>query len=366
MNNGFSNPQVPETKKLSILSIVSMVGSMVFVVAAALMILLPSYNMSMNALARSNLNMMSESEKNITMGSLIMPMNTEQGSSSKNVTEVYGNLSSYDVTVIGKSGSNFMNSYSYLSKNRSQLNSASEAVLDKGLAFVIGATAASFGLIVVVLFVVLGKIRQASGGGRMIALIFSLIGMLISLGYMICGIIYFSQLDDWARNGIIGSQYSSLGISVSVGVGPILMVVFSVITFVFCIIGYNAKQVFRSPYAANPTSPFGGFKPMPQQTYNVGYQTTPQQTYNGGYQPMPQQPFQGEYQPMPQQPFQGEYQPMPQQPFLSEYQPMPQQPFLGEYQPAADQSAFQPDPTPSVQPSSADSDAGQSVNGDNP
>ena len=322
-----------QKRSLSAASIVSMIGAMLFAIAAACMIFLPTISVS---------KIPSENEK--YTGVFISPysvINASLTSSSINnlndIKDKVGNSSVMDVSIIGTSGKSFMDNKKELDKSFEQAQGGSEKselydtfkkAYDNNNFQVIFASVAFFGVIACALFVVLGKALQMTNGGRILGVVFSLIGTFIALGYLIFTLINMGELNKFFENmGLRGYKDR-----VSIGAGPILMASFAAVSFIFCLIG-NGKSAYKlAPPPANiynPNSTYNG--------YNDGFNTNntaqppvqPQQPYNsynpGGYA-QPQNPYAPPVQ--QQNPYAVPVQ--PQNPYAYPVQPQPARPVSGE------------------------------------
>ncbi len=191
------NETITTKKKLSGLSIVSMIGAMIFAIAAALMFLLP-------------------------------------------VNSSGTTMSTLELSVIGENGSGFMKNIAPF------LGTAPESektFWNLYLVEVIAATVAFFGLIATAVMIILGKALQFKKGGRVLAMIFSLLGVIIAGAYLVVTILYMAE-GNKLYNG-----------NTNVGIGPILMASFAVVAFIFCCFGMGEKSAFKTVKPVNKYDP---------------------------------------------------------------------------------------------------------------
>ena len=223
--NGIATPK----KKLSGAAIVSMLFGILFAIAAACMVLLP--------LSSAN---------------------------SQNT---------FEWSVIGNQGSDFLKQWSeQIAPNLDKTEEPFKTCYIFYLIEVIAATAAFFGVIGSAVFILLGKALNFKKGGRVLALIFSIIGLLCS-GFMLAWtIIYLAK-----GNEVFGGQAGF--VSVNIGIGPILMASFSFLCFIFCCIAVGDKSAFKKVSTPNPYDPNSYYAPQnnvppapqPVQPQNMGY-----------------------------------------------------------------------------------------------
>ncbi|HCA55597.1 MAG TPA: hypothetical protein DEO95_09040 [Ruminococcaceae bacterium] len=210
-------------KKLSGAAIVSMIFGMAFAIAAACMAFLPVF-----------------SDVNGTTMDMSL-LNEQARGMLEQCTKAFENLSRY----------------------------TNEAQFQITVLFVqiITATVVFFGNIVVAVMVLLGKALNFKKGGRVLALIFSVLGVLMSGFYLVWTIVYCGQ-------------YKS-----QIGIGPILMASFSFLSFIFCCIAVGNKAALKTvggapaydpnsyyaPQNNAPVNPYTNPAPQPVQPQNMGY-----------------------------------------------------------------------------------------------
>lgn len=256
---------VPVKKKLSVIAIVSMIGAIIFAIAAACMVLLPVISA--------------------------------------------GKENSFDISALGKVGDSYLKQWSTIQGPKTDF-----AVFY--FIEVIASTVAFFGMIACGLMIVLGKALNFKHGGRVLALIFAFFGVAISAFFLVWTILFASK----------GNEV--MGTTTAVGIGPILMTSFSAVALIFCFLGLSDRSAFKSvgapvpanPYYSgnpaqnvNPPVPVGPSPYAPQQPVSNPYASQPVS------QPVPQpepKPFVPQPAPMPFEP-----QPAP-NPFAP--QPIPQ------------------------------------------
>ena len=210
-------------KKLSGAAIVSMIFGMAFAIAAACMAFLPVFS-------------------DVNGNTMDMSLLNEQARGMlEQCTKAFENLSRY----------------------------TNEAQFQITVLFVqiITATVVFFGNIVVAVMVLLGKALNFKKGGRVLALIFSVLGVLMSGFYLVWTIVYCGQ-------------YKS-----QIGIGPILMASFSFLSFIFCCIAVGNKAALKTvggapaydpnsyyaPQNNAPVNPYTNPAPQPVQPQNMGY-----------------------------------------------------------------------------------------------
>ena len=210
-------------KKLSGAAIVSMIFGMAFAIAAACMAFLPVFS-------------------DVNGNTMDMSLLNEQARGMlEQCTKAFENLSRY----------------------------TNEAQFQITVLFVqiITATVVFFGNIVVAVMVLLGKALNFKKGGRVLALIFSVLGVLMSGFYLVWTIVYCAQ-------------YKS-----QIGIGPILMAYFSFLSFIFCCIAVGNKAALKTvggapaydpnsyyaPQNNAPVNPYTNPAPQPVQPQNMGY-----------------------------------------------------------------------------------------------
>lgn len=265
----------PVKKKLSGAAIVSMIFGIVFAIAAACMVFLPVFG------------------------------------------NVNGNV--LDVSVLGEGARSMLEQCTKAFENMSRFSSEAQFQIIVLFVEIIAATVVFFGNILVALMVILGKALNFKKGGRVLALIFSVLGVLFSGFFLVWTIIYCDQYKN------------------TIGVGPILMASFSFLSFIFCCIAVGDKSAFKtvggvSPYNPNtyynapnngqPT-PYNDPAPQPVQPQTMGYMDPNQAFAPPAPQPQVTQP------PMPQAPVTQPpvSQPMPQpMPMPQPVQPVVSQP----------------------------------------
>ena len=210
-------------KKLSGAAIVSMIFGMAFAIAAACMAFLPVF-----------------SDVNGTTMDMSL-LNEQARGMLEQCTKAFENFSRY----------------------------TNEAQFQITVLFVqiITATVVFFGNIVVAVMVLLGKALNFKKGGRVLALIFSVLGVLMSGFYLVWTIVYCGQ-------------YKS-----QIGIGPILMASFSFLSFIFCCIAVGNKAALKTvggapaydpnsyyaPQNNAPVNPYTNPAPQPVQPQNMGY-----------------------------------------------------------------------------------------------
>ena len=210
-------------KKLSGAAIVSMIFGMAFAIAAACMAFLPVFS-------------------DVNGNTMDMSLLNEQARGMlEQCTKAFENISRY----------------------------TNEAQFQITVLFVqiITATVVFFGNIVVAVMVLLGKALNFKKGGRVLALIFSVLGVLMSGFYLVWTIVYCGQ-------------YKS-----QIGIGPILMASFSFLSFIFCCIAVGNKAALKTvggapaydpnsyyaPQNNAPVNPYTNPAPQPVQPQNMGY-----------------------------------------------------------------------------------------------
>ena len=270
-------------KKFSALAIVSMIGAILFAIAAGCMIFLP------------------------VMSS--------------------GNANTFDTSVIGKTGDAFMKTWSSLyAPNLNLMAGAEKDFFIFYLIEVITATVAFFGMIACGLMVVLGKALNFKHGGRVLALLFAIFGFAIS-GFFLAWTIIFAAK---------GNEYNNTAISVNVGIGPILMCSFSFVALIFCFLGLSDKKAFiKSVGAPALATPYSG-DPV-QNVINPVINVTP----NPYGQPVPQP----EPQPFAPQPVQNSYEQPAPNPYMQQNAPAPN-PYMQQNAPAPNPYMQQNAPAP--------------------
>lgn len=210
-------------KKLSGAAIVSMIFGMAFAIAAACMAFLPVF-----------------SDVNGTTMDMSL-LNEQARGMLEQCTKAFENFSRY----------------------------TNEAQFQITVLFVqiITATVVFFGNIVVAVMVLLGKALNFKKGGRVLALILSVLGVLMSGFYLVWTIVYCGQ-------------YKS-----QIGIGPILMASFSFLSFIFCCIAVGNKAALKTvggapaydpnsyyaPQNNAPVNPYTNPAPQPVQPQNMGY-----------------------------------------------------------------------------------------------
>lgn len=252
-------------KKLSGASIVSIIFAIIFSIAAACMVFLPVLSVDSGSL--------SEKDK------LIFSYPFNQYPQERRSDSNWGDGSTFDISVIGTTGKYYVNdARPYIDANKSRVLSTQKKETAHTLYFVevIAATAAFFGLIAVAVFVLLGKILQAKKGGRILAVIFSLLGAVIGVGYLVTSILYSNSIND--VDFATSCQFT-------VGIGPILMAAFAVLAAVFCFFGLGRSAFKKTEAAPAPVAPTG-FDPsqqapvqQPVQNYAPVQQPQPVQNY---------------------------------------------------------------------------------------
>lgn len=265
-------------KKLSGLSIVSMICAIVFSIAAACMVFLPV--ISPDTSTELGKKAADELSAEIRTGNFFF-LNRYQ----EKLTDVdlWGDGSTMDISVIGKTGSNYMKASSYISDNEDKLLSSDniKKLNTMNLVEVITATAAFFGLIAVAVFVIIGKLLQSKKGGRTLALIFAIIGALIGIGYLVTTILYANAYNDCGDPAV----------KAVIGIGPILMAAFSVLTAVFCFFGLGNSAFKKTETVPAPNFGIGTGGPVPA---NINTPVQPAQPVMPPVQPVmpPVQPAQ--------------------------------------------------------------------------
>ena len=270
----------PKKKTLSVAAIIGMIGAMLFSIAAACMIFLP-----MTATPGVN--------------------NAPNG---------------FDMSVIGTQGQQFMNIWGQVASRLGEAPGDYQFYYIASFIMVLSVTVAFFGLIFCALMVVLGRALSIKHGGRVLALVFGILGFLISAFVFV-----------WTFIFIGSAQKLGQATTTAIGIGPILMFSFSFVTLIFCLIGLSDKSAYKKAGA-------------PQNDYNpnVPYVSPNANTANPYAAPQPAQPAPQAYQPQqPVQPAPQAYQPQPVQPAPQAYQPQPVQPAPQAYQP-------QPVPAPAA------------------
>lgn len=244
MNNQYYNPGAvrPVTQKnsFSVMSMISIVGAILFSIATFCMSFVPFY-------ADSNTN--------------LLKMWTFENSNSeilKNWDKFY-NL--YD-----------MDSYKSLAVST--------------LIQIIGSTVVFFGLILVVLVVVCGKCLQFKRTGRSIALTGAVIGLILSVFMLGSTIFFIISMNNFMND--MASKYSYYSSNnMHIGIGPILMTIFSVLTLVFCCLGLSDSAAF-APDTKAPHFGFGGPAVPPSNQYvnnnTMGYSSGAVQNQPKGFQ----------------------------------------------------------------------------------
>lgn len=137
----------------------------------------------------------------------------------------------------------------------------------KGDTFTLISTILFFALIGVALFVTVGKALSVTSGGRMMALIFAVIGFLATAGYLIFVIMMVNKANSanlysdmlrlygMSEDAIQKSlQETTINVKSSIGIGLILQTAFSFVTLVFCCLGLSEKSaiVYKTPRMAAP------------------------------------------------------------------------------------------------------------------
>ncbi len=226
-------------RKLSGLSIVSMICAIVLSIAAACMVFLPVVSPDTSTELGKLASEQSSAEE-LTAGFFYLNVYQDGG---KLDGDYWGNGSTMDISVIGKTGGNYMKANSYISDNSNILSGDSVKNLNTmNLIEVIAATAAFFGLIAAAVFVIIGKLLQSKKGGRTLALIFAIIGAVIGVGYLVATILYANAYNDCGDPSV----------KAVIGIGPILMAAFSVLSAVFCFFGLGNSAFKKSETVPAP------------------------------------------------------------------------------------------------------------------
>lgn len=248
----------PVKKKLSGLAIASMIGAILFAIAAACMIFLPVTNSE--------------------------------------------NQNALDVSVIGKEGGNFMKLWSnQISPNMDKLTDLQKTFYTFYLIEVIAATVAFFGMILCGVLVLLGKALNFKHGGRVLALLFSIFGLVISGFFLVWTIVFAAK-----GNEVLGGN-------ATVGIGPILMTSFAFVAFIFSCLAVGDRSALKTVGGAPVNN--GYYNGVPGQNTNPPAPVAPQNMgYVGNEQFAPQKP-------LIQQPAPTPY--APQQPAPRPYAPQP-------------------------------------------
>ncbi len=270
-------------KRLSGAAIVSMIGAILFAIAAACMVFVPLF-----------------------------------GKDGSGFT-ITGNT--IDVSVLSENGRKGMDMCTKAMEQMSRYSSEAQFQIIAMFVEIITATVAFFGMILAAVMIVLGKALNFKKGGRVLALIFAILGLLVAGFYLVWTIVYCNQY-----------KYG-------VGIGSILMASFAFAAFIFCCIGVGERSAFKTvgtnPYdpnsfytPQNAPSPYNNVPPQPVQPQNMGYTDALNQSFAPS-QPSVPQPAQTSYPsvqtPAPQ-PVQTSY-PSPQPaypPVPAAYPPVPQ------------------------------------------
>ena len=188
---------VPVKKKLSTLAIVSMIGAILFAIAAACMVLLP---------------FMSQGKQN-----------------------------TFDISVLGKEGKNVMDSWAQISSSLGSLGDVAKSFYINYFIEAIAGTVAFFGIIACGVMIVLGKALNFKHGGRVLALLFAIFGFVISAFFLVWTIIFAAS----------GNKFFGGG-NTTVGIGPILMTSFSFVAMIFCFLGLSDRKAFKNGAVGGP------------------------------------------------------------------------------------------------------------------
>ena len=188
---------VPVKKKLSALAIVSMIGAILFAIAAACMVLLP---------------FMSQGKQN-----------------------------TFDISVLGKEGKNVMDSWAQISSSLGSLGDVAKSFYINYFIEAIAGTVAFFGIIACGVMIVLGKALNFKHGGRVLALLFAIFGFVISAFFLVWTIIFAAS----------GNKFFGGG-NTTVGIGPILMTSFSFVAMIFCFLGLSDRKAFKNGAVGGP------------------------------------------------------------------------------------------------------------------
>ena len=115
---------------------------------------------------------------------------------------------------------------------------------DGGKMFDTFSTILFFTVIGTAVLAILGKLLISTGFGRGLALAFSLIGFICCSGYMIFIILAMSKANDGSvLKSLLG--VSGINFEVKMGLGLILMVAFSFVTFIFSCVANSEASAFR-------------------------------------------------------------------------------------------------------------------------
>lgn len=278
------------SKRLSALSIVSMVGAILFAVAAFCMVFLPLVSAS---------------------ASYTSGLDSNQPLSAQKTQSVL------DASAIGSDGSAFLETYSqwpetkrtfYDEYTRLQVTSSGYSKermdaykrmcqeMDKLMpvyhAEVVLATVVFFAMLLLMLGVIAGKALHYFKGGRIAALVCSSVGVVVSIGFLLYSVFWLTRVQqfmDFMQSYYMTSSSAKYTSSMEVGAGAALMAVFAVATFIFCCIGFSGSAAYthrRPPYE-------GGY-PSAGYQYGDGFyagQAVPRNYPYPPQNPNPGQPY---------------------------------------------------------------------------
>ena len=315
MNSMYNKPK----QRLSIASIISMIGATLFAIAAAFMVLLPAVSVSPSV---------GENTSNTFKASLLDEQNKD---AMKFLDEKASQIQAAKALLGGQD--QVKNGVS-----TKEMISTMEFEIVATRIYLITATIVFIGIIAVAAMVVLGKALQFTAGGRSLANIFSILGFVMSVFYLVWSIVLYSttnKLNEMSMKAVGGSvdKLSKVG----VGIGPILMAIFATVAMVFCLIASSRKSAMRTVNTPvnnsyNPNVNYGGMNGygqmgaapspvMPDQMNYVGSDSFAPPVQQPVPQPIAQPMIQPAPQPIPQPVIQPDPQPIPQ----PAPQPIPQE-----------------------------------------
>lgn len=133
----------------------------------------------------------------------------------------------------------------------------------QGKLFSILSSVLFFAMFGAALFVLLGKLLSKSGGGRALAFIFALLGLLCSGGYLAY---LFILMSNAVKSSIIPQ---TVLYTVAPGYGIILQVSFALLTFIFCCMALTKKSALKDKVPKAPPAAFYAGVPANNNVQNV-------------------------------------------------------------------------------------------------